>query len=207
MYTSGFFDGDAEYGQEEFNRYFDNIYESGVSIDANGDMTCTTSVSDGLIAVSEGFAIVKGFYFYNGSPTTLSITADANYSRVDRVILRLDVNAGKIEPVLKAGTPASAPEPPALTRTAAVWEISLARVQITKAGVITLQDERFNAEVCGAIRPKNLTEFKAMTEEFEKEFNTWFDEKIASQTWRTVYIQGNEPSGDIARGSIWIQEL
>ena len=31
----GFFNGDTEYGQEEFNRYFDNIYESGIAVNSD----------------------------------------------------------------------------------------------------------------------------------------------------------------------------
>ncbi len=34
----GFWDGGALYGQVEFNRYFDRIYESGVSVRADGSM-------------------------------------------------------------------------------------------------------------------------------------------------------------------------
>ena len=37
MQNYGFYNGDALYGQEEFNMYFDNMYESGVSIDGAGD--------------------------------------------------------------------------------------------------------------------------------------------------------------------------
>ena len=206
MYTSGFFDGDAEYGQDEFNRYFNNLYESGVSIDDSGDMTCPVSNNGTTITVGAGFAIVRGFYFYNTADTALTITPDSNYTRIDRVVLRLDINSGQIIPALKAGTPASTPTAPELTRTETTWEISLAAVQITKGGVVSITDERFNTTVCGAIRPKNLTEIKTMTDEFYREFKEWFDEKIASQTWRTVYVQSNEPTGTIARGSIWIQE-
>lgn len=39
MANSGFFDGGTEYGQEDFNRYFDNLFYSGVSIGDSGDMT------------------------------------------------------------------------------------------------------------------------------------------------------------------------
>ena len=32
MEHCGFFDGGIEYGQAEFNRYFDNLYESGIAV-------------------------------------------------------------------------------------------------------------------------------------------------------------------------------
>ena len=62
----GFFNGDQEYGQDEFNRYFDNIYESGVSIENNNMTLGVTKTSTG-VTVDKGFSIVRGFYLYNDS--------------------------------------------------------------------------------------------------------------------------------------------
>ena len=39
MESYGFFNGDTEYGQDEFNRYFKNIYEDGLSRGSNGSLT------------------------------------------------------------------------------------------------------------------------------------------------------------------------
>ena len=41
----GFFNGDAEYGQEEFNRYFDNIYESGIAANSDQSLQYPLSIS------------------------------------------------------------------------------------------------------------------------------------------------------------------
>lgn len=207
MYYSGFFDGDTEYGQEELNRYFDNIYASGVSIDDSGNMTLAVTSSGSGLSVAPGFAILKGFWFFAGETNSLQITPDANYSRTDRVVLRLDLASSTVQLALKTGAASGTPVPPELTRSESVYEISLAQVTITKAGVVTITDERFNTEVCGAIRPKNLTEYKDMIAEFERQFDAWMNERMITQTWRTVYVQAAEPTGTITRGSIWIQEL
>ena len=58
----GFFNGGTEYGQEEFNRYFDNIYESGIAVNSDGSMQYPIAISSGKVTVGKGFAILKGFY-------------------------------------------------------------------------------------------------------------------------------------------------
>ena len=57
----GFFNGGTEYGQEEFNRYFDNIYESGIAVNSDGSMQYPIAISSGKVTVGKGFAILKGF--------------------------------------------------------------------------------------------------------------------------------------------------
>jgi hypothetical protein len=205
-FSTGFFDGDTEYGQTEFNRYFENLYESGVSLDSSGDMTFKVTADSGsTITIGEGFAIVKGFFLNNDSDYSISLTADANYSRIDRVVIQLNTTSGTITPTVITGTAGSTPTAPSLTRTETVYEISLAQVLITKSGTITVTDERFDTELCGAIRPRNITELKAMTAEYEKQFNEWFA-SLSSKAWRNVYVQADEPT-DMVKGSIWIQEL
>ena len=36
MESYGFFNGDTEYGQDEFNRYFNNLYENGIALMTQG---------------------------------------------------------------------------------------------------------------------------------------------------------------------------
>ena len=58
----GFFNGDTEYGQEEFNRYFDNIYESGIAADSDQSLHVPLSISSGRCQVGIGFSILRGFF-------------------------------------------------------------------------------------------------------------------------------------------------
>ena len=60
----GFWDGGALYGQAEFNRYFDRIYESGVGVRSNGTMEyeVTKASATSLTIAGDSFAIVRGFY-------------------------------------------------------------------------------------------------------------------------------------------------
>ncbi len=202
MEYSGFYNGDTLYGQEEFNRYFDNLYESGVSIDESGSMTLDVTSVSGAVQIGTGFAIVKGFYYYSDSVKSLTITPDAQYSRIDRVVLQANLATGPITAILKQGTPASNPQPPTLRRDGSVWEISLARITVTPAGALTISDERFDQVVCGAIRPKNLTEYNDMITEFQRRWEEWFASQQGTG-WRNIYVQANTPEGAVD-GNIWI---
>lgn len=202
-YSSGFFDGDNYYGQSEFNRYFNYLYDSGVGMDDDGNMTLAVTPGTNQVLVAAGFAIVKGFYCYNDAALSLECYPDRHYTRIDRVVVRGNLISGPIEIIIKTGTPASSPRVPALTRNSSVWEISLAQVTITPAGEITITDERPDVTVCGSIRPRDLPEVKTMIANIQSEWDTWFANQ-QSEGWRAVYIQPSMPS-DPAVGSIWIQ--
>ena len=200
---SGFFDGDNLYGQDEFSRYFDNIYQSGVSIDDNGDMTLGCAITGDSVIIGKGFAIVKGFYLYSDADKTLNISRDLNYNRIDRIVIKLNLSNKKVTLEHKQGVAGSNPVAPSLQRDNLIYELSLCQIEVPKDGAITLVDERFRNELCGAIRPKNLSEIEAMIKEFEKSWDNWFSNQ-QGQGWRGVYIQSETP-GDITEGSIWIK--
>lgn len=203
MEHSGFFNGDQEYGQEEFGRYFENIYESGVSVNSDNTMTLGVINEGGLIKVAAGFAIIKGFYLYNDSFKSLIITPDTNYDRIDRVVLRLDFSSSKLSIEVKNGIASSNPAAPTLQRDNLIYELSLAQMKVPRSGPITIKDERYIKELCGAIRPKNLTEFNTMITGIQKQFEDWFNSQQA-KGWRNIFIQSNTPTGSVT-GSIWIQ--
>ena len=202
----GFFNGEQEYGQDEFSRYFNNIFQSGISADDDGILTYRVySDEPNKVKVETGFAIIKGFYLYNDSLKTLNINKDSNYDRIDRIVIRLNLNNKVVSIERKQGTATSNPVPPDLQRDNLIWELSLAQVKIDKNNNIYIIDERFRQELCGAIRPKNFTEFNAMLKEFQKQFDLWFNSQ-QSKGWRNVFIQPDVPEGSV-QGSIWIQTL
>lgn len=201
----GFFNGDQEYGQDEFSRYFDNIFQSGISVDNNNLTFRVYSDESNKIKIEPGFAIIKGFYLYNDSLKILNIPTNTNYDRIDRIIIKLNLSTKVVSIERKSGTATSNPVAPNLQRDNLIWELSLAQVKISNSGNINIIDERFRSELCGAIRPKNFTEFNNMIKEFQKEFDNWFRSQQA-KGWRNVFIQPNKPEGSVA-GSIWIQTM
>lgn len=203
MEYSGFFNGDQEYGQEEFNRYFDNIYESGVSVNSDNTMTLGVVATAIGVEITSGFSIVKGFYLYNDSTKALNITRDVNYDRIDRIVVRLNLSTSKVSIELKQGIAGSKPVAPNLQRDNLIYELSLAQVLTPRSGSFIVTDERYRQELCGAIRPKNLTEFNNMISVFTEQFDKWFNSQQA-KGWRNIFIQSNTPTGVVA-GGIWIQ--
>lgn len=198
MIESGFFNGDTEYGQEEFNRYFANIFESGVSINNDGTPQYDVEAVNGQIRVGVGFAIVRGFYAYNNADVLADVAGTINTKRIDRVVLRLNLLSGPVELAIKEGSEEAAPE---LQRDSDVYEISLAKAVVYQDGNIEIIDERLDTSVCGQIRPRNLVEYQAFLNESRERFEKWFADQ-QSEGWRNVYIQRDRPTG-AAEGSIW----
>ena len=124
------------------------------AVTANGDLTVT---------VSAGQAWVHPARFWGRSiimeqPETVTLTAaDAVRSRIDRLVLRYDAAAKKTSLTVLTGTPDSAsPAPPEISRTALVYDLSLATIT-RKAGssAITaadITDTRADEDVCGVMR-------------------------------------------------------
>lgn len=77
----GFFNGGTEYGQEEFNRYFDNIYESGIAVNSDQSLQYPLSISSGKVRVGIGFSIIRGFFHYNDSVKELTLAAGYESSK------------------------------------------------------------------------------------------------------------------------------
>lgn len=198
----GFFNGDAEYGQDEFNRYFDNLYESGIAMNTDNSMQYPLSLSANQVSVGVGFAILKGFYHYNDSARVLSFAA-GNNPRISRVVIQLDLGLKKTALLVKNGTPAASPQPPALTRNGSYYELSLAQYRVETTGAVSLvKDERTDVSVCGAIRPRNLNDYDAAMKEFQRRFEEWFT-SIQGEAGRSIFVQADGPEGAVD-GSIWI---
>lgn len=116
--------------------------------------------AEGLnVTINPGIAWLKystfgGIVYGNTDAITKAVgMSDANYTRIDRVCIRFDIIANTCGIVVKAGTPASQPEPPALTRDVTAYEISIAKITVNAgATAITsadITDERLDDTVCG----------------------------------------------------------
>ena len=200
----GFFDGGAEYGQTEFNRYFENIYESGIAMNKDHSFQYPITIGSGKVSVGIGFSILKGFYHYNDSAKEIVLTPDTNLSLIYRIILQLNTAHGITRLIARAGTAASNPQPPELVQGETVFELSLGQYKVSPSGAISLiKDERSDVTVCGAIRPRNLDEYDAAMREAQRKWEEWFTEQQGAG-WRNIFIQADEPEGAVS-GNIWIQ--
>lgn len=205
MEYSGFFNGDEEYGQDEFNRYFDNLYESGIAVNKDESSQYAITPGNKQVSVGTGFAILRGFYHYNDSQKVLTLAPDSALPKIYRVIIQLNIALGKSSLAVRSGVAASTPKPPELTRNNAVYEVSLGQYRLETNGAVSLvRDERTDPDYCGIIRPKNLSEYTAAMKEYQRRFEAWFA-SLQGKGWRNIYIQSNNPEGAVD-GSIWIEQ-
>ena len=114
------------------------------------------------ITVAPGLAWVnyddfKGVSACSREAVTLTIPdADSTLSRIDRVVLQFDTAANLTAVKLKTGTPAAAPEPPAILQNHNQYELGLCTVSVPAgSSVITaadITDTRADEDVCGVMR-------------------------------------------------------
>ena len=114
------------------------------------------------ITVAPGLAWInyddfKGVSACSREAVNLTIPdADSTLSRIDRVVLQFDTAANLTAVKLKTGTPAAAPEPPAILQNHNQYELGLCTVSVPAgSSVITaadITDTRADEDVCGVMR-------------------------------------------------------
>ena len=200
---SFFWDGEQEYGQEELQQVLNSFMTSGVAVQDDGTLDFAVTAGTGKVNISPGRALCNGVWRYEPEAISLAVATPTSYPRIDRVVVRGDFTQRVTEIAIKQGAEASSPQPPALQRDADKYEISLAQVKITTAGAITVTDERYDTNVCGAIRARGMSEFDTYFESIKLAFKQWFEQQQGTG-WRNVFIQSGEPTEPTA-GSVFVQ--
>ena len=154
-------DDERSYDASELAAAMQTLSGNGVADLADG-LQVTAEGGTMRTLVSAGRALING-YFYElredgGAATAFTHATCTGVDRVDRIVLRLDKNARTIGMLKREGTAAASPQPPALTRTDSVYELSLAQVHIRDGATAILTadvtDERADESVCGAALPE-----------------------------------------------------
>ena len=157
MEHSRFFDsvnGDRVYPASSFSEFFASIIGTGVQ--SLGTNLQVLEVPGSMkVEIQSGVAWVNGyFYMVDADKLQLSIDgADPNDLRYDRIVLRWDLQTRELTTKVLKGIPDVNPAIPVLTRTESIYEISLAKLEIT-AGKSYLEqsqitDERADDSLCG----------------------------------------------------------
>lgn len=183
---------DRVYDSEDVTSYLDQLVGDGVfpnpstqlQVLANGGMT---------VAVQAGQGWIDGHKMINDAALPLTIAAaDVLLNRIDRIIFYVDYSAREMGIAVKRGTLATNPTAPALTRTAARFEMCLATISVTKGlSAITqanITDTRGDSTVCGYVQGLvqqastetlfnqwNAAGQQAITQN-QNEFDTWFEQ-------------------------------
>lgn len=160
---SRFFDSvgdDRTYQADNFAEYFRLFLTDGIK-NGGTNLKVTAPGTGMTVHVGYGAALVQGYAYWleddGEGVKTLTVGASAAQPRIDRVVLRLDrsLTERQISVAVKAGTPASSPLPPQLSKTNNLYELSLAQVYVSTNAVkiesANITDERFNASTCGII--------------------------------------------------------
>lgn len=178
----GFFNsenGDRLYNADDISRFFYKLISDGV-LDSPATNLMVASRSGMTVQVLQGYGMINAKYVWITSPEDITLdAADIALPRVDRVVLRLDITNRQITVAAKKGTPAASPTPPALTRSGAIYELSLAKIAVaanaTAIAQADITDERPDESVCGYIVGLlQQIDTAGLFAQFTDAFDTWF---------------------------------
>ena len=197
--TYGFFDsinGDRTYNADQISDYFLKLISNGVFATPSNAMQ--VQAATGLsVNVSAGWGFIQCKWVNNDNNYNVQLdAADSTFARIDRIVLKLDRSHEHryITIEAKTGTPAATPEPPELTRSSDVYELSLAQVAVA-AGATTITqaeitDERADTSVCGYVTGLiDQIDTTNLFAQFTSAFNTWFDDIKTEVRSTTIVIR------------------
>ncbi|MBM7598463.1 hypothetical protein JOC34_000820 [Virgibacillus halotolerans] len=151
------------YQAADFARFHAQIIGDGVSNTASLPDLEVTAKTNMDVSLGAGYMFANGYMYENSSTITMKHDiADNNNDRIDRIVIRFNSDPAErsIKAVIKKGTPASNPAPPAITRDSYVHEMSVAQVRIVAGKSYIEQsaitDERADDNVCGYIPLHNI---------------------------------------------------
>lgn len=195
--------GDREYHASDFAEYFSTFLSDGI-FPENGDLGLKVTKYTGMrVKVETGYAFIKGYMYKNTAPLYFTLSnSDTLMDRIDRIVLRFDENNREIKVVVKTGTPSSSPQPPTLTRTSSIYELSLAQARVNKnsAIVTSVIDERYS-DYCGVVSSLITIPIQDMWDQW----NEWFQNRQNEIGVRVVNGRV-EPEGLVA-GDLWLREV
>lgn len=118
--------------ETQYSTLFKRFQDNGVVGDPSSPEAISAAPTTGMnLAVTDGFAFVRGFAYQNTDNVVLTCDAATSQPRIDTVILRLDPAANSILAAVKKGTPGASPVPPALEQTSeGVYEMPLYNVLV-----------------------------------------------------------------------------
>lgn len=148
---------DREYDSNDLTGYLKRFFTDGVFMEPSNALQVLAASTGLAVDMQIGAALINGCSIETDAAIRFSLgAAHATLPRIDRLVVRWNLQARLMEFVVKQGTAAASPQAPALTRdTDNVHELSLARIYVA-AGASALSqsnitDERLDATVCGAV--------------------------------------------------------
>lgn len=112
---------------------------------------------DLTVSVKAGVGLINGRIYIQDAPRTVTFEAGGDLDRIDRLVLRLDLNQSyrNIDLYVLKGVEAINPLPPSYTRNNVVYELVLATVNMpagaTNITAAQITDNRYDADLCGMV--------------------------------------------------------
>lgn len=147
-YWEGLITGDATeapYSSDIFHFLWQTLFSRGNNegIIENYLNELQVSGVSGAVNFATGAALVDGSFYENTNGLTFAVLTPSANPRTDRLVLQKNWITQTIRAVKILGNESATPVPPPLTQTDGfLWEIPIAQIQITTAGVISVVDER-----------------------------------------------------------------
>ena len=150
-------DGDRPISATMDARRFAQYVTNGIdNVSGENALKVSVSSSEFALTVEKGGAVINGYSgWLNEAATLYPDVADITYSRIDRVVFRLDLtlNVRYFDLLILKGIPSASPHPPEITRDELIHDIVLADVLIPADTPIipenAVTDQRGNPELCG----------------------------------------------------------
>lgn len=194
--------GDRKYKAEDFRDYFASFIGNGVFPNPSNNLQVMGENSDMTVTLKAGKGWINGAFYVNDTDLILPIdVADGVLNRIDRIVLRLDIESRAINAVVKKGTFASSPTAPDLQRDADAYELGIADILVSAGATSITQasitDLRLNNDLCGVVHGtidqvdtttlfnqylswytqttgQAITDINNIKAQFQNDFNTWF---------------------------------
>lgn len=192
---------DRVYSAEDFAAERAAYVSSGVL--AAQALAVTPSSSGGLaVDVAAGMAVVDGYTYFNTAVLTLpGEAAHGTLGRIDRVVLRLDLEGRTMNCIRLTGVPAVVPQPPECMLGETVREMALADIAVPAAalslGAASVTDRRIRANYI-----LNRLEVSELLQQYEQALREYFNLEdadalaAAARTVRTDAGAGTVLCGD-----------
>lgn len=151
------FDG-TDTTETQYSYLFSRMALTGVYGDPSTSDLLPFGDSSGMqVKLNAGFAIVRGFMYYNDAVKTIAVPAAESQPRIDAVVITLDPTANTIVASVKKGTAAANPVAPTLNQsTTAAYEMLLGYIAV--------------AASAATITAANVTDARPFT---DLDFTTW----------------------------------
>lgn len=146
---------DRVYDATDLINYLDGLVGNGIfpNPSSNFQVFPLTNMD---ILIKQGKAWINGYKGYTLEDKTLTLnSADVSFNRIDRIVLRLNLDERVIEIDVKQGANATNPTPQPIQRNSIIYELVLADIFIPAGATTTttanITDQRQNKELCGYV--------------------------------------------------------